>query len=249
MQFKKSIYLLLFLAFTSCKVWHTAEENGQKIQVETEAIEEDAEIVAMIAPYKTKLDAEMNVVIGENKEDMTKGKPESLLTNWFADAAQTMTNQYYKDGTVDFTVSNYGGIRIPNMAAGEITRGKIFELMPFDNMLVVIEMADTTVLKLFNHMAESNGWPISSNVSYEIKDQKPQNILVNGQPLESGKMYKVSISDYLANGGDKCYFLEEGKREDLGVLIRDVLIEYVEQETAAGRKIESQLDGRLKYVE
>ncbi|MGB1121658.1 MAG: 5'-nucleotidase C-terminal domain-containing protein [Saprospiraceae bacterium] len=248
MQFKKSIYLLLFLAFTSCKVWHTAEENGQKIQVETEAIEEDTAMIAMIRPYKTTLDAEMNVVIGTNKETMTKGKPESLLTNWFADAVQTMTNQYYKNGTVDFAVSNYGGIRIPNIAAGEITRGKIFELMPFDNMLVVIEMQDTTVQKLFNHMADDNGWPISSNVSYEIQDQKPKNILINGQPLESGKTYKVSISDYLANGGDKCYFLEEGTREDLGVLIRDVLIEYVEQETAAGRQIESRLDNRLKYL-
>lgn len=249
MQFKKSIYLLIVLAFASCQVWHTAEENGQKIQVETDAIAEDAEIVAMIAPYKTKLDAEMNVVIGTNKEDMTKGKPESLLTNWTADALQTMTNDYYKNGTVDFAVSNYGGIRIPVIAAGEVTRGKIFELMPFDNMLVVIEMADTTITKLFNHMAEDNGWPISSNVQYEIKNQQPQNILINGKPIESGKMYKVSISDYLANGGDKCYFLEEGKREDLGVLIRDVLIEYVEKTTAAGKSIGSQLDGRLKYVE
>ena len=249
MQFNKSIYLLIFLVFTSCKVWHTAEENGQKIQVETEAIEEDTEIAAMIAPYKTQLDAEMNVVIGTNKEDMTKGKPESLLTNWTADAIQAMTNQYYTNGTVDFAVSNYGGIRIPVVAAGDITRGKIFELMPFDNMTVVIEMTDTTVMKLFNHMADDNGWPISSNVSYEIKEQKPQNILINGKPIESGKTYKVSISDYLANGGDRCYFLEEGKREDLGVLIRDILIENVEKETAAGKKIGSQLDGRLKYVE
>ncbi|MFK7950338.1 MAG: 5'-nucleotidase C-terminal domain-containing protein [Saprospiraceae bacterium] len=249
MQIKKSIYLLIFLAFTSCKVWHTAEGNGQKIQVETEAIEEDAEIVAMIQPYKTKLDAEMNVIIGANKTEMKKGKPESLLTNWFADALQAMTSQYYKKGTVDFTVSNYGGIRIPVVAAGDVTRGKIFELMPFDNMVVVIEMADTTVMKLFNHMADDNGWPISSNVSYEINNQKAQNILINGKPLESGKTYTVSTSDYLANGGDRCYFFEEGKREDLGVLMRDALIEYVEKETAAGRKLESQLDNRLKYVE
>ena len=249
MQLRKSIYLLLFLTFTSCQIWHTAEENGQKIQVETAAIEEDEEITAMIAPYKVKLDAEMNQVIGSNKEEMKKGKPESLLTNWFADALHTMTNQYYKNGEVDFTISNYGGIRIPNVTAGDITRGKIFELMPFDNMIVVVEMADTTVIKLFNHMAASEGWPISKHVSYEIKAQQAQNILINGKPIEKGKMYKVSVSDYLANGGGRCYFLEEGKREDLGILMRDALIEYVEQETAAGKKIESQLDGRLKYVE
>lgn len=249
MQITKTLYFLLIIIISGCSTWHTAEENGQKIQVNAEAISEDAEISEMIAPYKTALDAEMNVVIGENKENMTKGKPESLLTNWFADAIHAMTTEYYTNGEVDFTVSNYGGIRIPNVAEGAITRGKIFELMPFDNMLVVVKMADTTVIKLFNHMAADNGWPISSNVSYEIKDYKPQNILINGEPLRSNRLYSVSISDYLANGGDKCYFLEEGTREDLGVLIRDALITYVEKQTAGNQVIESKLDGRVRYVE
>lgn len=248
MQITKTLYFLLIILISGCTAWHTVEENGQKIQVNDEAISEDAEISEMIAPYKRALDAEMNVVIGENKENMSKGKPESLLTNWFADAIQEMTLEY-TNGDVDFTVSNYGGIRIPNVAEGAITRGKIFELMPFDNMLVVVKMADTTVIKLFNHMAADNGWPISSNVSYEIKDYKPQNILINGKPLQSDRLYSVSISDYLANGGDKCYFLEEGIREDLGVLIRDALIEYVEKQTAKNQVIESKLDGRVRYVE
>lgn len=247
MKIKQSILLLLILAFTSCSVWHTAEEKGQKYQVEAETASEDADITAMIQPYKVQLDKEMDVVIGINTQDMDKGKPESLLTNWMADALQKKTDDYY-DGDVDFAVSNYGGIRIPVMAAGDITRGKIFELMPFDNMIVVMKLADTTVTKLFNHMAGDNGWPISSNVSYEINDQKPQNILINGKPIQKGATYTISISDYLANGGDKCYFLEEGQREDLSVLIRDALIEYVTEETIAKRKLSSRLDGRLKYV-
>jgi hypothetical protein len=31
---------------------------------------------------------------------------------------------------------NSGGIRLPEMPAGAITQGKIFELMPFDNLMV-----------------------------------------------------------------------------------------------------------------
>ncbi len=243
----KFLPFLLVLVLSSCKVWHISEENGQKIQVETEAIKEDAEVLAMIEPYKQQLDEAMNIVIGTNKETMKKGKPESLLTNWFADALQQKTTDYYKNGTVDFTVSNYGGIRIPTMAAGEITKGKIYELMPFDNMIVVIEMADTTIQKLFDHMAEDNGWPISKDAHYTIKDGKATDIIINGKPLEKGKTYKVSTSDYLANGGDKCYFFEEGEREDLGILMRDALIQYVIDQTAEGSELTSVLDGRLKY--
>lgn len=248
MKLNISIIIAFFLAFMSCSVWHTAEEKGQKYQVEAETIGEDADVLAMIQPYKLQLDKEMNVVIGMNEQDMVKGKPESLLTNWMTDALQKKTEDYYKK-PVDFAVSNYGGIRIPVMAAGEITRGKIFELMPFDNMVVVIEMQDTTLMKLFNHMAGDGGWPISSNVNYEIKDKKAQNIVINGKPIKKGKTYSVSISDYLANGGDKCYFLTEGKRTDLSLLIRDALIEYVIEETQAKRKLNSRLDGRLKYAE
>jgi|AntRauTorckE5430_2_1112549.scaffolds.fasta_scaffold15943_1 2',3'-cyclic-nucleotide 2'-phosphodiesterase (5'-nucleotidase family) len=248
MKYKITIIAALLLIFSSCQIWHIAEENGQKYQVEAETIGEDSLILAMIQPYKTDLDKEMNIVIGKCTQDLDKDKPESLLTNWMTDALQKKTSDYYKKG-VDFTVSNYGGIRIPVVAGGDITRGKIFELMPFDNMITVIEMADTTIIKLFEHMAGDNGWPISSNVSYEIKDQKPLNILINGKPIEKGETYTVSVSDYLANGGDKAYFFAEGKKEDLGVLIRDALIEYVTEETEAGREINSKLDGRLKYVE
>lgn len=245
---KISIIVVFFFLFSSCQIWHTAEENGQKYQVEAETIGEDSLVLKMIEPYKTELDKEMNIIIGKCTADMPKGKPESLLTNWMTDALQKKTTDYYKK-RVDFTVSNYGGIRIPVMSAGDITRGKIFEVMPFDNMITVIEMADTTVVKLFEHIAADNGWPISSNVHLEIKDQKPYNILINGKPIEKGKTYAVSVSDYLASGGDKAYFFAEGKREDLGVLIRDALIEFVTEETKAGRAIESKLDGRLKYLE
>lgn len=243
-----SIIAAFLLILSSCQIWHTAEENVQKYQVEAETIGEDSLVLAMIQPYKLALDKETNLVIGRCTQDMNKDKPESLLTNWMTDALQKKTMDYYKK-KIDFTVSNYGGIRIPVVAAGNITTGKIFELMPFDNMITVVEMADTTIMKLFEHMAGDNGWPISSNVRYEIKDQKPFNILINGKPIEKGKTYTVSVSDYLATGGDKAYFFAEGKREDLGVLIRDALIEYVTEETKAGREIGSKLDGRLKYVE
>jgi 2',3'-cyclic-nucleotide 2'-phosphodiesterase (5'-nucleotidase family) len=241
-------FLTLLVALTSCRVWHVADQNVQTFELKSEIIADDSATVALILPYKTQLDEQMNVEIGRFEQEMTKAKPESLLTNWFADALQTQTAVYYGK-PIDFAVSNYGGIRLPSLPAGVVTKRGIFELMPFDNALVVVEIADTTVQKLFAHMAESQGWPISSNVQYSIKQQRAQDIRINGKPIEAGRTYTVSVSDYLANGGDNCSFLSEGKRTDLNVLIRDALIAFIEAETKNGRTLNSNLDGRLKYVE
>ena len=54
---------------------------------------------------------------------------------------------------VDFAVINYGGMRIPAIPKGPITRGKIFELMPFDNLLVVVRLDVSILTQFINHMA------------------------------------------------------------------------------------------------
>ena len=92
----------------------------------------------MIEPYKSTLDVQMNEVIGTVSQEMTKKKPESTLGNWYADAMIAGTK---KEGyPVDFAISNYGGLRVPYISAGPLTRGEIYELCPFDNLLVIVDV-------------------------------------------------------------------------------------------------------------
>ena len=75
----------------------------------------------------------MNTVIGFSTIGLTKKLPESGLGNLIADAMKEMAQKKYAT-KVDAAFVNYGGIRsyIPK---GEITIGKIFEIMPFDNLI------------------------------------------------------------------------------------------------------------------
>ena len=61
---------------------------------------------------------------------------------------------------VDAAFINYGGIR-SYLPKGDITIGRIFELMPFDNLIVLQEIKGDTLLSFLNFIAERNGWPIS----------------------------------------------------------------------------------------
>lgn len=242
---KALFYLLLvsFVALASCtKVLHiNATPNSYSMN---ESYTQDSAIQAMIAPYKKQLDAQMNRIIGTCAKDLVKEKPESTLGNWMSDALLIKANEYV-DEPIDISLVNYGGVRIPSLPKGDITKGKIFELMPFDNVMVVVALDGVTLQVLFDHMAKKGGWPISKGVQYTIEDGKAKNVLIQNKKIEVGQTYRILLSDYIANGGDQCNFLKEQPREQLGVFIRDALISYVEDVTKSKQLLDADIDGRV----
>lgn len=249
-QLRFSFALLLTLLFASCKVNHLAQiqPQGYRMEPQSTAVPAaDAQAEALIAPYKAKLDAEMNEVLGVAAKTLEKGKPESTLGNWMSDLFYEQMSEYTK-GNIDFASMNYGGIRIPTLQAGEVTRGKIFELMPFDNMLVVVHADAATVQQFVDKIATDGGIPISKQLHFDIKNGKAQNVTINGKPLQKDKIYKIGVSDYVANGGDDCTFFVDKKHDDLGVLMRDAIIAYVKKQTTQGKKLDAEKDGRIKNI-
>lgn len=73
------------------------------------------------------------------------------------------------------------------------------------------------------------------------------NATIGGSPIDDNKLYTVATIDYLADGnGSMDAFLQAEKREcPENATLRDIFIEYVKTQTAAGKKITSKLDGRI----
>ncbi len=232
----------------ACKSYYEISSNEANYYKMDSLFTVDSSINDLIAPYKKKLESEMNVVIATNAMDLPKAQPESLLGNWTADAILTIAQQQYKQ-PIDFAVSNYGGLRIPNLPKGDITRGQIFELMPFDNMLVVVHLNANDLQIFLDHIAKKEGWPISKGIQMMIDQDKASNVLLNGEPINNQKTYAVLVSDYMANGGDNCSFLVEQKRDDIGLLFRDALLQYAEQQTANNLELSAKIEGRIHYAE
>ena len=232
------------LFFTACRPQTHFVKADNKYHEILDLTEEDSVINDIIAPYKKDIGDEMKKVIGQVAIMFTKEKPESTLGNWAADLTYTQCDEYL-NLKIDFAVLNYGGLRIPSLPKGNVTKGKIYELMPFENYLVLVEMKGSELPLLFDHIAKKGGWPVSNHVKMKIHQNNAVDVRINNRKVENNRIYRFATIDYIANGGDKCTFLKDKKKVATGVLFRDAIIEFIENETKAGRNLDAKLDDRV----
>ena len=204
------------------------------------------EMAGFLLPYKLRKDSMMNVVVGETALTLTKDLPECTMGNFIVDAQLAYAKTL--DTRVVAAVSNQGGMRIPYIAAGPVTRGRIYELMPFDNKLTIMEIPGTVLQQLCDHIAGFGGWPVSG-LRFTIKDGKATDIYVAGLALQVEHIYKIAAPDFVADGGDGCNFLISCKRERYNVFVRDILLQHISALHALGERLHPVLENRIRYVE
>ncbi len=207
----------------------------------------DSLLYYKILPYKKSLDADMSAVLAFSEQALEKGTPESLLGDFVSDACLSVANKAYypsDEKPIDFIFLNNGGLR-NSLPKGNITKGNVFELMPFENELVVLKLNGTVVKKIFNFIAAKDGAPVAG-VKFRIKDKEAVNIEISNQPFDSTKTYKAVTSDYLAGGGDQYFFLAEIKeKESLNLKVRDAIIQYLKQKSKADEHLVVKSDQRI----
>ena len=187
----------------------------------------------------------MNRVLVVNEKAISKHGGESELGNLLADITYQKAIKYGKQ-PVDFAIVNLGGIRIPQLPAGDITLGKVYELMPFDNAIVIVELNGNETKQFFDIMAKEGGIPIA-NAKYTIKDGKAIDIFINGVELTESSNYKIALSDYLANGGDNLSLFIGKKQIATNKLLRDAFIEAFEELGSRNKTIKIAKEGRVSF--
>lgn len=209
----------------------------------TQGLGRDTAITGLMAPYRDSVTRSMDVVVGTAEVDLEKAKPEGSLGNFMVDAMLYTARQ--KFGTsVDAAFTNYGGIRINQLPKGPVTRGKIFELMPFDNLLVLQQVRGDVLQQFLDLTAASGGWPVAG-LTMQIKDKKAVNVQIQGQPLDPAKTYTIANSDYVANGGDDAAMFKTLPQQNRGYLLRDALFDYIQALKAQGKNISANVENRV----
>ena len=247
-----SLILLItsILLSTACKSTYFSSVSFQNTAIDEKINTVDSSLVLIYQPYKSKLDSDMNRVISVCENDMEKNRPESGLTNLLADLLLEEGKAEAAEKSMqiapDVSFFNYGGIRT-GLPKGNITVEKAFEIMPFENEMVMILLSGVQLQQFYDKVAEAGGGSVGG-ARFTITNEKAKNIVVSGKPLQPENKYWMVTNDYAANGGDDLSILRQ--RLDFistGIKIRDVIIRNFEKRHKAGLTLKEKLDGRISH--
>lgn len=233
-MFKKYAYLCLLIIFlSSCKndIWKLNSIEGKQISI-TDTLKTDAAIDSFIQPYRSHLNKNLDSVISYAVDTYSKsdGELNTAIGNLFADVIYEQTNPVFNSRTgknIDMVLVNHGGIRAI-ISKGNITMRTAYEIMPFENSIVVVAMTGDKVNELVSYLLKAKrAHPISK---LQIKVDADFNLIdanINGAAIDPEKTYYVATNDYLYNGGDRMTFFQPN--DSLYVMdykIRNALLDY-----------------------
>jgi 2',3'-cyclic-nucleotide 2'-phosphodiesterase (5'-nucleotidase family) len=228
------VILLTFLTILSCspKTYKVFESQSTLLNI-NDSLSETSNLEIFITPFRSHINKDLDSVLAYNPttQDKIKGKWESNIGNLLAEATIKLSNPVFADREnkkIDFCMLNHGGIRsiIP---AGNITTRTAYEVMPFENSVIIIGLTGLEVNELARYMLNEKkphplaGITIFTNNNYsEVKK-----IIINNSEVIDNQIYYVATSDYLANGGDNMIFFKESTlKYDLDYKLRNLFIDY-----------------------
>lgn len=233
-KMKNRIIVLGFaaMALVSCR----APMNIAKIQTQKnisigQSIPDDGATAIVIEPYKRSLESQMNTKISYTSAELTKQGDNSSLGNLLADYTLQGANEWAAKNNipkVDAAVINIGGIRT-NIGQGDILLRHIYEVMPFENELVLVKMTGAQLQGMFDYYLETQKNNPVSNMVIETESRKLSRTLIGGNTINPTQTYYIATSDYLALGGDNMKFFNAGEMITTGVKLRDMYIDKFRQ--------------------
>ena len=232
--------LVLTICLLGCKNSQPTltQIEGDQLPI-TDSIQPNQEVLDYVAPYRKRIDEEMGAVLAYAPQSHSKkdGPYNTAIGNMMADAVFQLSNPVFNKRTgnnIDAVLLNHGGIR-STLNAGDVTMRTAFDLMPFENSVVVVELTSDKVNEMFDYLKSGTAHPISNMQLILDKNNEIKTATINGKPVEEGKTYFIATNDYLQQGGDRMTFFSQPlSMEVLDYKIRSILVDYFkEQDTIA----------------
>lgn len=235
------VFGILFLFFSCKNVQVRSTVELIKVRPLSSEGTKTLEMVNFLTPFRERLSQQMDKRLAFSAQTMSVGRPESLLSNLICDVLLKEANSFLK---TDFAVYNLGGLR-KSLPQGNITLRTIYEILPFDNQLVIVELSGNDVEELCQSIAKVGGEGVAG-ITFCIENGMAKEIRIQGKPLNKNRMYHIATNDYLSFGNDK---MEPLSRHihiiHSNLQVRNVFINYITDLEQRGEKITSKLDGRI----
>jgi 2',3'-cyclic-nucleotide 2'-phosphodiesterase (5'-nucleotidase family) len=199
-------------------------------------VEADAEVTAYVESQKKALATITNQVVAytpvrlDGERANVRTKPTNL-GNMIAAAMVEATG-------ADAALTNGGGIRA-SIDVGDITRGEIITVLPFNNTVVVVEVTGQDIYDAlewgYSRLPEANGgFPQTANLGiiysrFADVGNRIKRVLLNGKLIDKDAKYTLATNDFMAAGGDGYTMLDRNivmYGRGLDEVLTDYLVKY-----------------------
>ncbi|MFZ9661127.1 MAG: 5'-nucleotidase C-terminal domain-containing protein [Chitinophagaceae bacterium] len=213
---------LLFLC--SCgSVYHPVKLYHHHFTIDS-TYKPDSLMQAYLYPFRDSMDKEMKEIVGQTEVRLDSKRPYTSLGNFMTDAFLNQAKVKF-DSTADFSIINFGNFRRPSIEIGPITKSVIFELMPFDNSMVLVKANGKMLKRYLEEMMVEGGGLSGAELWFTGKTLKK--VFIQGLDIDSAKQYTLVSFDYAASNPAKAWFFSQAERKDYNYLIRDALLDHV----------------------
>ena len=231
--------------------------NSKVSQTAVDAsIPDDPALQKIVGAYSPKV-RELSTVIGTLEGELKKsGIGGASLGNLVTDAMIFEARE--KGHPVALAITNSGGLRKNTIAPGQLRASDIFELLPFENALVKVELTGAQLLKLLENVTRGRDAQAGARIQFRWNEQdRPEFISAKltgtnatERDIDPAATYSIVTIDYLLKlaSGNYALLQEAKSTTPLNITIRDAVMEYVKAETKAGRPIHATLDNRFVQV-
>ncbi|GLH72304.1 hypothetical protein GETHLI_08060 [Geothrix limicola] len=225
----RSASALLFSLLSLSLTAQVAATKAEVIPVNA-TIPEDPAIQKVIAPLAAEIKASFDLPLVQAPQGVFRGRKgeENLLGYWVSDVMRKAA-QNVIGAPVRFAITNAGGLR-SNLRPGQLKVADIFELMPFENELVVVELTGAEVIEVVKEGIVRRGGEPCSGVKAVVGGTPEAGTYTltweDGSPIDPKALVKVATSDYLYGGGDSIPTLKKGRKPfTTGVTLRQMLLD------------------------
>ena len=196
---------------------------------------DDAAVWEVLEPYYIELartiDLDRVLAVAEitlNRFGETGG--DSPLGNFVAEAMQLRPGV-----ETDFCVTNSLGIRT-DLQAGDVVLEDLYNVLPFDNTVTTMYLSGIEVQELLDYASRRSaqrGCSTQVQVSgvtftMNCREERADDIRINGVPLNYGAVYEMATNDYMAWGGSGFEMLARNTTKvDTGISMRDAVVEFM----------------------
>lgn len=197
------------------------------LDVTTAGLAEDRVIKSIADRVQAEVAPIKGIVIGHVTNELSHDRAtHSLLGQWVTDTMRRTTK-------ADMAFLNGGSLRT-RIPVGVITMGRLYEVMPFDNTLVTLELTGEQILRVLEHgiynkqvgMVQFSGLKVIYDKAVPTGDRIKKVTLADGGKLYLTKTYKVVTNDFMAQGGDGFTMFGQGKHiVDTNIPLRNCLLD------------------------